>query len=97
MNHTPGPWLVDRAGEVRDINSDGQEWGAVANVTPNQLGKRMISEDEADANALLIAAAPDLLRACESVIRSMDGTFMSVVTGDVANDVRAAIAKAKGE
>lgn len=57
--HTPGPWQVDRYGHVTPANGDGSSiaavtlWDGAAN-TPAELA-------ESQANARLIAAAPDLL------------------------------------
>lgn len=66
MNHTPGPWRV-----VARKNARGQD------LTPAVVGRRSwggnrewpvavasaISQDETDANARLIAAAPQMLAA----------------------------------
>lgn len=46
----------------------------------------------ADANARLIAAAPDLLEACEAVLLRDD-----VANDEIGDILRAAIAKAKGQ
>ena len=69
MTHTPGPWtaLLDNAGGGRNVGIE-HKWrfigiahtGAVR--APTVLhGREPIEEDEAKANALLIAAAPDML------------------------------------
>ena len=66
--HTPGPWLIAESvvsrhavTNMRRIRSknEGLEHGAVCDVYGIQDGS------EASANARLIAAAPDLLAACE--------------------------------
>jgi hypothetical protein len=44
-----------------------------------------------EANARLIAAAPDLLEALEEIVRK------DLLAGTILNDARAAIAKARGE
>lgn len=46
-----------------EVNSTGNRWGAVAQVNDNTNGSRVITEEEAEANARLIAAAPELLAA----------------------------------
>ena len=58
--HTPGPWFV-QPGFLTIYNMDGGDYGltcAVASVLDKQPGR-----DAAEANARLIAAAPDLLEA----------------------------------
>ncbi len=63
--HTPGPWEVDGmaiVGGGQDICYMGElaQWsGGTPNVLPNS-----------DANALLISAAPDLLKALMAIIKS---------------------------
>ena len=63
--HTPGPWKVDRDGDLPWMvlaDFDDLPWGMVAEV-PVFTG----CEDEAGANARLLAAAPELLAALEAV------------------------------
>lgn len=85
--HTPGPWILDYdKGSTRDILS--LEHGGICMV--RVAGRH--SKETFDANALLIAAAPDLLAALECVLKhaSFDG-----VTGQLAHTrARVAIAKA---
>lgn len=54
----------------------------------------MTITDEQDADARLIAAAPDLLAACEAVAATTWSKNTATIIGE---QVRAAIAKAKGE
>ena len=69
MTHTPGPWmaLLDNAGGGRNIGIEHKgRFIGIAHTSavraPNVLREREpIEEDEAKANALLIAAAPGLL------------------------------------
>lgn len=78
--HTPGPWVVN--GEVREVGADGgekhrlycadivlgAEWrGYVASVQSCDHIDG-ITREEAEANARLIAAAPDLVKALESAL-----------------------------
>ena len=96
-NHTPGPWTVERdpchfhtASSVRGGASDGAKFP----------GRQLMAEvggfadvQEQEANAALIAAAPDLLDACEQVlIASEDNGDMDDIDW---NQLRAAIAKAR--
>jgi hypothetical protein len=93
---TPGPWMIlfddisdeiviqAHGGEyVASIDCDGAYDGKIANCI--------------DANARLIAAAPDLLGALEALLRFAENTEseLGIVLGS-ANSARAAIAKARG-
>lgn len=80
MSHTPGPWFVFPHGEER-------MW----HVGPAQHSVVFVREvDDAEANARLIAAAPDLLEACEMLREVADGSWSR-------NLLDAAIKKARGE
>ena len=57
--HTPGPWCVN---DNLYITDEGGITVAAAMVNPNHNGK--VQRDIADANARLVASAPDLLDAC---------------------------------
>lgn len=63
------------------------------------LGEGYILEDECQANARLIAAAPSLLDACSEWLRHMDSNEASTQAGEdeLLDAMRAAIAKALGE
>lgn len=80
-NHTPGPWVVDDDG---DVCTDDLE-RLVAAVDWRHVSLR---NGEALANAHLIAAAPDLLHACEALLA---GSSKAVLFA------RIAIARAKNE
>lgn len=110
--HTLGPWIVEQSDKTpiyvspldrredisicqvlvidEDEQSDGGEW---------------INGDQTKANAHLIAAAPDMLAALEAAIEcgmvptssAKEGGAMHYVRqAHVADQIRAAIAKAKG-
>ncbi|MEN6665525.1 MAG: hypothetical protein ABFD85_16170 [Phycisphaerae bacterium] len=86
--HTPGPWVYK--GFV--VDSDFSGWRV---YLPTKY-RRVIdvegtSAAEADANARLIAAAPDLLAALKAVV-----AFTGAHGGPYA-DARAAITKAEGK
>ena len=108
IEHTPGPWVIDSDG-------DGK---ANAIVTSTHLasldddicevyGGNMDGADIRQANARLIAASPDLLRACYQALAAMRD--LAEQAGDVpewntggdayeaCNALRAAIAKAEGK
>lgn len=87
--HTPGPWRINPCFQTMISNcEDGDDSADICEVsewTPEFW-------DERDANARLIAAAPELLEALEKAIHAR-----VIRDGDVVDTMRAAIAKAKGE
>lgn len=97
--HTPGPWSVAQYNpeESFDIHAscgecENAHW--VASVRSVQVGK-----DYAHANALLIAAAPELLAALE-VIAGMEFDFDMTAKHCIEAlkiPARQALAKARGE
>ena len=86
--HTPGPWNVTKL-YVRK-----QDGGLVASI--NDLWqKQKTPKAEMDANARLIAAAPELLAALEELLWAASRTSLET-DGDYSNAftaARAAIAK----
>ena len=69
MKHTPGPWKVDQNDEypgnyiVREFCNLWDENEAIWDTDDPQQFTALCQED--DANARLIAAAPELLEACK--------------------------------
>ncbi len=110
--HTPGPWAVD-ADPIEDQdyetlivlpdpNGSCGTWIARAehNWNEAEAGQRRISWAEAQANARLMAAAPDLLEALEALelqaLQSPD--LRRTEWGEEALALtRAAIARARGQ
>lgn len=99
--HTPGPWFA-QAGYLTIYNlSDGNVGTtcAIAKVLRDQPG-----DDEAEANARLIAAAPELY---DAAANALDTLLSCCVAGDGVDDrnamleaqqmLRAAIRKATGK
>ncbi len=93
--HTPGPWVIservktarlDNALMVRPADHHNHEYGGTA----------IIATSEADAR--LIAAAPDLLAACWALFTSFHALeYIEPHMKQAADMGRAAIAKATGE
>ena len=94
--HTPGPWFIEREWDMQPgticilgDGMDGQPWLVCC-------GSDDCSADEVlEANANLIAAAPDLLAACQEFVRKVE-------SGEARSrrsyaQMKAAIAKARGE
>lgn len=105
--HTPGPWRVD---ETKALGAYGV-WTEYATHPgddgagyPSKIcsvlqgGDRRISREQRDANAALIAAAPDLLEACRKILAwgVRANAFVEPEDGYLVDCLRAAIAKAKG-
>jgi hypothetical protein len=96
MKHTPGPWIIYKA-------ADGDSWiGTEAGDDRiATLGGNMSPKEE-EGNANVLAAAPELLEACEDVLHQI-GTDSDLenITGaakykTLEVKLRAAIAKAEG-
>jgi hypothetical protein len=90
-NHTPGPWEIKRHFDPGYKNISAQKHTALAQVV-------WCMEDEdrspsCEANAHLIAAAPELLEALEALVLDESKEYIPTRLWDVA---RSAIAKAKG-
>ena len=86
--HTPGPWTVTRVSKstiLKDI---------YVSASPERIARVVVpatasSISEYEANARLIAAAPDLLEALQNLLTFPLGTFQ-------VEAARAAITKATG-
>ena len=88
MSRTPGPWHIG-------LRPSPMIYGADSSQVADFRGD-LLDSGEAQANARLIAAAPDLLAALEMIANSdkhKGGTFVL----ELQTIARAAIAKAKGE
>lgn len=100
MQHTPAPWKIDNQ------NITTEDYMIIANL-PRQIHDRgtIAGENECQekiANAKLIAAAPELLEALESIISDV-GVHIPVAQIEGTPEykrytlARAAIKKARGE
>lgn len=99
MKHTKGIWIVSTNRLEILNNSKTGTFGLLAKTFDHEqidgTGNYGFSREEAEANARLIAAAPDLLE----FAKEMEG-FFEVNTngyGDLAEMCKKAIAKAEGE
>jgi len=97
MKHTPGPWEISHtstkkiSSSSRLIIADGDKWVGFAYGTA--LGVENI--EMAEANAKLIAAAPDMLEALSQAIELVRKTrYSSDETQRVYDSIQAAIDKA---
>ena len=98
MIHTPGPWTVSvddstygrYSLHTPELNEDGPEW----------IGGGPASDMD-DANARLIGAAPDLIRAAKAMLAALESVDFSPLTNGTYDQIpwavlEQAIAKAEG-
>jgi len=104
MKHTPGPWTAKptQEGDWQIDTGPDQDlnltlWSAMA-VIHGCDGDPELGLKKAEANARLMAAAPDLLEALEELFHLIDDAYDGerLFTLNLQRKVRAAIAKAKG-
>lgn len=98
FTQTPGPWIAHKYPTKRGygfvIQSEEHRGISIASLSPGISTDRI--EPIAEANARLIAAAPDLLAALEELLESQRGDW-PLRQAEAKQQARAAIAKAKGE
>jgi hypothetical protein len=105
MAHTPGPWravkqnvesfYVIYAGKIQVADLYG-----ITGERDEEGQDEFISNDESAANARLIAAAPDLLEACETALADcqlLEKIYRTEKDYKLMALLSAAIKKAKGE
>lgn len=102
--HTPGPWAVTTVGSCHGIHpaASDNERDDICRVAPHNYHPNgwQAAKGEAEANARLIAAAPDLLAALEWWIVQMQNDScddMGKLLDDMTDKARAAITKATGK
>ncbi len=92
--HTPGPWRTKREGFSTvyvEARIDGGLIQEVAACGPTEAGL-----EQQEANARLIAAAPELLEALRGIMK-LDEDLCSEGAIEALDKASAAIAKATGE
>lgn len=102
MAHTPGPWLVAERPWVV-VSASGSKLHVVADC----IGSMKMKKAEAEANALLIAAAPELLEALIDAQLTMDyaavyltyedGSLGAIQLAETRKSIIDAIARATGD
>jgi co-chaperonin GroES (HSP10) len=100
MKHTAGLWEVSHAGSYRDDEVQASfvidEYFVRQPESDTAIASDILNPDTgepSEANARLIAAAPEMLDALERVLQLQ----ISESDDEIFAEVRAAIAKAKGE
>jgi hypothetical protein len=93
--HTPGPWFASRARNRRKYVFGPDERPVASGFS--------CRGDEAEGNANLIAAAPELLAALMMVMACADScsssavpSKMAIISPRLADQINSAIAKAEG-
>ncbi len=98
--HTPGPWTATRQIEVHDDSHLDEVYYSVDLDTANQPGTKHhayiarvdgMRDERMEANARLIASAPEMLEALEDIAQMPLGSHAARRVAD------AAIRRAKGE
>ena len=110
MSYTPGPWMLGRSGNLtnqgqRPIVSADEDGLRIALVDLQSETVRknawQADDPEREANAALIAAAPELLEALEKIYDLADlepdapDDSKREALADISIEARAAIAKAR--
>jgi hypothetical protein len=94
VSHTPGPWEIGNGtGRERplEVHTSPESHGALTGIYVLPICKEITGPDK-EANARLIAAAPELLAIAKAVLESEQVETYSTL----AIVARAAIAKAEG-
>lgn len=103
--HTPGPWLLQAGDQWRDAHGEHVQWGEYL-ISVGSRDQRdeayyriasvsNVSDSPAnEANARLIAAAPELLEALRIAVRQNSHDML--MTGEELRACEAAIAQATG-
>ena len=89
--HTPGPWTLD-GDEVR--GGQGNCFIAVASFASAYAKSGRFTKEE-QANARLIAAAPELLEACKKALDFTLGRSIKENLTQIVKELNEAIAKAE--
>lgn len=99
--HTPGPWMTEYYGtNYRLISADdGRQIGKLDCDGSHKASEGFIPEKEAEANAALIASAPELLEACKwalPYLKELSGKKWTLGFGMALSEFDKVIAKAEG-
>ncbi|MCD8349104.1 MAG: hypothetical protein LUC93_00645 [Planctomycetaceae bacterium] len=92
--HTPGPWEIIPVGDGLVKMAIGHKGVSILTVVGEDVTPFGAVFKEEDAR--LIAAAPDLLGACEKLVWASSGNCDCDIAA-IIEEGKAAIAKAKGE
>ena len=103
MKRTKGPWRIERYHNSLEIWPDPQGRAGVGTVIVGRTFFGGIEDAEVEPNMRLIAAAPEMLEACEAAhamystgTPDTKGGWMSPTDEETLGMLKNAIAKAKG-
>ena len=90
VTHTPGPWKCGEVGKaettsMKILARKGGRWVSVLYGWKNSTNSLLMSSSQARANARLIAAAPDLLKALEDLCDSLGRCGLTESARDAIN------------
>lgn len=94
MSHTPGPWEVFKAGTFWGVDA-GRKSIVVWGNADEDTGVQGTTVEQAQANAHLISAAPDMLETLKTV-RRIILTYPGSMIAMAIFQIDAAIKKAEG-
>lgn len=85
--HTPGPWLLelDNFGDYTVLQQ--HETLAIAAVVNGEMRRMGGLSDQHEANANLIAAAPDMFAGIEEARSQAEMLLLAVLEGDPRNEL----------
>lgn len=90
MKHTKGPWFFE------DDKHNTHKW-IFSQATGYVIARFEHDEINLEANAHLIAAAPDLLSACEAALIDLCSDELFESHKETINTLQSALKKARGE
>ena len=112
MSHTPGPWMLGGRHRLLD-DENGEQWGYTIKAVGGTVVEQVLGstfhvatvganpgDAECEANARLIAAAPELLSAMKAAVSEISGWDFSTTPDpgdtDLVLECKRIIAKAEG-
>jgi hypothetical protein len=93
IKYTPGPWVVDESNPNLVARLVDGVYEYVCEVAPSSFSTRECSDEQEEADARLIAAAPELLEALKLAVLQNEHDML--MTGEELRICDAAIAKAE--
>lgn len=101
MKHTKAPWVARKAYGSEEIFADSVTWMVNGGDLTNKETRTYIAEcgahDKSEANANLIAAAPDLLESCKEMKNHFVHITQDSESWEIIERAKQAITKAEGK
>lgn len=97
IKHTPGEWRIDNNGSILGP-SNGTSSPIICIMSAwfrDHRNQGHVSQDKQEANARLIAAAPDLLEACKAMLEGVANWYPSAMPLKI--QIQEAVKKAEGK